>query len=59
MSAKLSILDELSNILTQKEKADEGVSRFFKTVQNGAVIEVVFGSKKAGLLTDANPCGGM
>jgi hypothetical protein len=46
MSAKLSNLNELSNILTQKEKADERAC-FFKTVQNYAAITAIFGSEKA------------
>ena len=39
MSAKVGILNELSNILTKKEKTDEGGSPFFKTVQNWTSIE--------------------
>ena len=33
MSAKLSILDELGNILTKKEKMDEGVWMTIRYVQ--------------------------
>jgi len=32
MSAKISILDELSNILRQKEKTDEGGGLFFQNI---------------------------
>jgi hypothetical protein len=41
MGAKLGILNELVNILTKKEKKDEGDSHFFKTVQIRAVIKAI------------------
>jgi hypothetical protein len=39
MSAKISILDELSNILTQKEKTDEGVLVFSKQFKLGHLLK--------------------
>ena len=46
MSAKLSNLSELSNILSKKNKTAEG-ARLFQTVQNRAAITVIFGDEKA------------
>jgi len=40
MSAKLSILDELGNILRQKEKKDEGVLTFSKQFNIGHLLKL-------------------
>ena len=42
MSAKISILDELSNILTQKEKIDEGVLVFSKQFKIGQLLSFLY-----------------
>ena len=48
MSAKLSILDELSNILRQKEKRDEGVLIFSKQFNTGHLLKSFSNIKKQG-----------
>jgi hypothetical protein len=48
MSTKLSNLTELSNILTQKEKADEGVLTFSKQFKIGRLLEPFSAVKKQG-----------
>jgi len=48
MSAKLSILNELSNILTQKEKANEGVLVFSKQFKIGQLLKPFSDAKKQG-----------
>jgi len=48
MSAKLSILNELSNILTQKEKTDEGVLTFSKQFKIGQLLKPFSAVKKQG-----------
>lgn len=48
MSTKISILSELTSILSQKEKTDTGGSHFFQTVQNRVSIKAVFISQKTG-----------
>jgi hypothetical protein len=48
MSAKISILDELSNILTQKEKTDEGVLVFSKQFKLGHLLKPFSDVKKQG-----------
>jgi hypothetical protein len=39
MSAKISILDELRNILTKKEKSDEGVLVFSQQFKLGHLLQ--------------------
>jgi hypothetical protein len=48
MSAKLGILDELSNILTKKEKRDEGVLVFSKQFKIGKLLKPFSNAKKQG-----------
>jgi hypothetical protein len=48
MGAKLSNLDELRNILTQKEKADAGVLTFSKQFKIGQLIKPFAEAKKQG-----------
>jgi len=48
MSTKLSNLTELRNILTQKEKADEGVLAFSKQFKIGQLLKPFSASKKQG-----------
>jgi len=48
MSAKLSNLNELRNILTQKEKADEGVLAFSKQFKIGHLLKPFSAVKKQG-----------
>jgi hypothetical protein len=48
MSAKLSNLNELSNILRQKEKADEGVLAFSKQFKIGQLLKPFSVVKKQG-----------
>jgi len=48
MSAKLNILNELSNILMQKEKADEGVLVFSKQFKIGHLLKPFSDVKKQG-----------
>ena len=48
MSAKLSNLNELSNLLTQKEKADEGVLTFSKQFSIGRLLKPFSTIKKQG-----------
>ena len=48
MSAKISILDELSNILTQKEKTDEGVLVFSKQFKIGQLLKPFSSVKQQG-----------
>ena len=48
MSAKLSILEELSNILTKKEKRDDGVLVFSKQFKIGQLLKPFSEVKKQG-----------
>jgi len=48
MSAKIGILNELSNILTQKEKTDEGVLVFSKQFKIGRLLKPFSEVKKQG-----------
>jgi hypothetical protein len=48
MGAKIGILDELSNILTQKEKRDEGVLAFAKQFNLGQLLKPFSNVKKQG-----------
>jgi hypothetical protein len=48
MSAKLSNLNELGNILTQKEKSDEGVLTFSKQFKIGQLLKPFSAAKKQG-----------
>jgi len=48
MSAKISILDVLSNILTQKEKTDEGVLVFSKQFKIGQLLKPFSSVKQQG-----------
>jgi hypothetical protein len=48
MSAKLSNLNELRNILTRKEKADEGVLTFSKQFKIGQLLKPFSAAKKQG-----------
>ena len=48
MSTKLSNLNELRNILTQKEKADEGVLAFSKQFKIGHLLKPFSAAKKQG-----------
>jgi hypothetical protein len=48
MSAKISILDELTNILTKKEKRDEGVLIFSKQFKTGQLLKPFSVVKKQG-----------
>ena len=49
MGAKVSILDELSNILTRKEKTDEGVLVFSKQFKLGQLLRSFSEAKKQGI----------
>ena len=48
MSTKLSNLNELSNILTQKEKTNEGVLAFSKQFKIGSLLKPFSSVKKQG-----------
>jgi len=48
MSAKLGILNELSNILMQKEKTDEGILLFLKQFKTGHLLKPFSEVKKRG-----------
>ena len=48
MGAKIGILDELSNILTKKEKTDEGVLVFSKQFKLGQLLKPFSSVKKQG-----------
>jgi hypothetical protein len=48
MSAKIGILNELSNILTKKEKADKGVLDFSKQFKIGHLLRPFSDAKKQG-----------
>jgi len=49
MGAKLSILDELGNILTKKEKLDEGILGFSKQFNIERLLKPFSGVKKKGI----------